>query len=453
MGLLTPTRPRADSLASGYAAGRSGPPPETPAAGVLRFSMLVFASSLASKGLLALLAFVIIRYLAPLEYARLTLATAWVATVTGCVTATANKVFIVGVGRPAFRAASPSSFVGLQLAVVGLLAVLATPLALREGALVGFGALLVAAFCLVDFAQTTSQQELRFGYHAKLEFVRSLALLVAVTALLFLDTRGAKAWEVVAIQAGATLALAVVVWRRRLELRAVLRISEAARLAASIWRSGYGAVSLYFIILAVFGQTDIFMLNALGSRGQVAAYGSATRYYALFMLALGAVNIVQLPVMRRARSYADIDEVYRRHWRLVPLFAAGVLGVVAVAHIVMPWVDRGRYPEAVNAFRILAVSSLVSFALSPQAVLPIVLEDFRFIVKVALASWAVAIVLHLLLIPRWHVTGAATAAALGYATQNVTIWLRARWHRRRQTPLPDASAAPEAATAATGGPT
>jgi O-antigen/teichoic acid export membrane protein len=451
MGLVRPTRPRADAQASGDAFGRNDPrPSETPAAGALRSSMLVFASSVASKGLLALLAFVLIRYLAPPEYARLTLATAWIATVTGCVTATANKVFIVGIGRPAFRGASPSSFVGLQLAVVGALSLLAAPFALREGALVGFGALLVAAFCLVDFAQTASQQELRFGYHAKLEFVRSLALLVAVTAVLLLESRGAKAWEVLGIQAVATLALAVVVWRRRLELRAVLRISDAARLAASIWRSGYGAVSLYFIILAVSGQTDVFMLSALGSGGEVAAYGSATRYYALFMLALGAVNIVQLPVMRRARSYADIDDVYRRHWRLVPIFAAGAFGVMYVAQWVMPWVDRGRYPEAVNAFRILAASSVVSFALSPHAVLPIILEDFRFIVKVALGAWATAIVLHLVLIPRWHVTGAAVAAAVGFAAQNTIVWGRARWHRRRQTPLPDSPAEPMAATAGSG---
>jgi len=81
-------------------------------------------------------------------------------------------------------------------------------------------------------------------------------------------------------------------------------------------------------------------------------------------------------------------------------------------------------------FRVLALSSIVSFAFSPHVNLLMKLERFGFLLRLILVASAVAIALHATLIPRLGALGAAIATLLASALVTVRIFFAARSARR-----------------------
>jgi O-antigen/teichoic acid export membrane protein len=194
----------------------------------------------------------------------------------------------------------------------------------------------------------------------------------------------------------------------------------------------YAWLVAYFAVLAVFSQVDVLLLKALSDERTLAAYGSALRYYALLSLALGAVHAVLLPAIQRAASQAELDTLYAQHFRLLALFVPAVALAALAAGWILPWIDLGRYPDAVPAFRILAASAVISFAFSPHVNVLLKRERFRFLFLLIVAALAVDIVLNLALIPRFGAAGAAAATLLASACVTVPIFLASR----RARPLP-----------------
>jgi O-antigen/teichoic acid export membrane protein len=92
----------------------------------------------------------------------------------------------------------------------------------------------------------------------------------------------------------------------------------------------------------------------------------------------------------------------------------------------MPWVDQGRYPDSVAAFRVLAVSTVVSFAFSPHVNMLMKLERFRFLVALAALALGVNVLLLLLLVPRYGAIGASVAMLIAAACVTLPIYFESR---------------------------
>ena len=384
----------------------------------------VFAFDLGSKIMLGVLGLLLIRHLPATEYAAYTFALSLAAFATQSLAATFNRLYILTAPRAGAHAEWSS--IGLQLALLAVLAVLGLPLAASLDGLYGLVALLAAASCAAEFAKTYYQRELRFLRYSVIELSRSLLFFAAASGLIAVHGSGLGAAAVLAAQAASLLVVAA--WALGKEARRWQPPGrgEIARFARSAVRGDYAWLFGYFFMLGIFTQADIFMLKIAGDDDMLATYGSAFRYYSILSLALGSVHAVMLPMVQRSSSHRELQSLFDKHRQL----AAGFVVIVALcgwlAEWVIPWVDAGKYPDAVTAFRVLCVSAVISFAFSPHVNLVVRFERFRFLLLLILTALAVNVGLALLLIPSHGAIGAALAMLVSAAVVTVSIFAESR---------------------------
>jgi len=389
-----------------------------------RFAQVLSADAV-SKALVGIAAVALIRYMPTGEYAALTFALT-VATMGGQVLAAGfNRIYILGFESlrleermAPFVAAQVWLLLALVLAAAPLVRVLDVSYPLVVAVAVGL--------LLSEFAKTFYQRRLAFGRYSAIEFARALAQAAGIAALIAIFGSGLRAEPVLAVQGAALLAPFALTLGLRLNWTRMLDVAAARELLRDVLKSPYPRLLVYFALVAVFSQVDILMLKALADEQQLASYGSAFRYYSLLMLALGAAHTVLLPAIQQSGSGAALDRLYRQHFRLLALFTPTVLLVAWLSAWVLPWIDQGRYPEAVPVFRILCASAVISFACSPHVNLLMKLQHFAFLLYLVLGALAAAFVLHLVLIPRAGALGAAWATLAGSAFVTVPIFFLAR---------------------------
>lgn len=394
----------------------------------------VFSFDVVGKLAMGLGGVLLIRFMAEGEYARYTFALAVVAMVAQTLVSGFNRIYIVGY-QTLGLAGGAASFLGLQLLGIGALVLLTIPVMELARGTYWFVVALVITTCLSEFPKTFFQQELRFLHFSLIELARVLVFVASLLVLIVLLRDRLQAWQVLLTQSAALAAVFFVCFRKHLDLARLLQVREAARLAFAIVRGEYRWLFGYFFVLALFAQVDVFMLRAMTNDRALAAYGSAFRYYGLLLMALSNVQVVLVPVIQGAQSVAQMEEAFTRHRELVWLFAPLVfLGAVS-AQWLMPWIDRGKYPEAVLIFRILAASAVLSFAFSPHVNVIMRFEEFRFLFVLVCLALLIVVALNLVLVPPLAGVGAAIATLIAFACINGPVFVKARRLMRAMAPL------------------
>lgn len=389
-----------------------------------RFAQVLSADVLA-KAALGVVSVALIRFMPSEEFARYALAVA-VATVGAQILAGGfNRIYIIGHDRLGV-AGRAGPFLATQLALLVLLALLAIPFADALGGTYPLAVAVATGMVLSEFAKTLFQRELAFARYSAIEVGRALTQALAIAILIGAMGSGLRAPAVLAMQAAALLGVVAVALVPRLKWHDLFDVASSAEITRSVVAGPYAVLFVYFALVAVFSQVDILMLKGLADNFAVASYAAAFRYYSLLMLALGAMHAVLLPAVQQAESAGALDALYRQHFRLLVLFAPAVALAAWLAGWVLPWVDGGRYPDAVPAFRILAASAVISFACSPHVNLLMKLHRFRFLLGLIIAALAIAVLLNLVLVPRAGAVGAAWATLMASACVTVPVFLAAR---------------------------
>jgi O-antigen/teichoic acid export membrane protein len=277
---------------------------------------------------------------------------------------------------------------------------------------------------LSDFGRTLYQKQLRFGALSGIELARAAVVAAGIGVLLVALGYDVLAWQVLAVQGAALWIVSLAIAGRHLA-----RPSLSAPLRPLL-HPRHGYLLGYFLVLAVFSQVDILMLRILADTDTLASYGSAARYYYLLSLALAAVHTIFLPAMQKVENVQALDELFHRHLGLLAGFAPLVAALALLSHWVLPWVDLGRYPEAVPTLQILCLSAVISFAFSPYVNLVFVFRRYRFLFFLIVAALAVNIALNAALIPTLGGKGAATATLVASACVTVSIFVLSRRLRK-----------------------
>lgn len=401
----------------------------------VRNTLGILVLDVGAKLLVAGAGLLIIRYMAPSLFADLTLAGSVRNFLNGVFAASFNRIYIVGYRRFRFES-SASSLLSAQFLLLAAAGAAFLPLALTLGWLYPFVLGWVFSQAFFDFVRTQQQQRFEFRTFALFEITKSALFGLGVLALAVLRGDRMGAAEVMLLHA-ASMVGAVFVFSPA-EAVALLRGPKReiwSHLKAMVGTE-YKYLFVYTILLSSLAQVDVFMLRARADDQALAAYGSAFQYYALAVLLVSAVQAILLPAVQQAATVSEIGALFRKHRKLLlltaPLFAAGAW----IAGWVLPLVDRGKYPEAVLAFRILAGSAFVSLAFSPHSTVVMRFEDFRFQAGIALAALLGATALQFFLIPRFGAAGAALGVLASYALLNGANYARARWLLARR-PLPE----------------
>ena len=396
----------------------------------IRAAAQVLSFDVLSKGLLGAVGIALIHFMPQGEYARYTLGLSIIAVVTQTLALSFNRIYIVGYEKLRIEE-FPSSFLVFQLLTLVSVTVLAFPFrALADGTywfIVGA----IFATCLSEFSKTVFQRELKFFRYSIVEITRTVVFVSGVLLLIFVLRYDLEAWQVFVVQTAALLAAFLVFSRSLLHLTELLKVRESLRLGLSVVRGSYRYLFGYFFLLAFFLQVSVFVLKAVAGNEALASYGSAFRYASLLSLALAAVQAVLLPVVQRARSTGELEDVFRKHRKMILFFIPPVLLAMWISGWIIPWVDAGKYPDAVAIFRILAISAMISFVFSPHVNLVMRFEDFRFLFLLICAALALSVGLNVVLTGWMGPIGAATATLISVATVSGSQFLRGRTYKNR----------------------
>jgi len=321
----------------------------------------VFSSSVLSKVLLGALGFILIRFMSEIEFAEYTLSLALVTVVTQVIARTFNRIYIVGYRQFNLESLA-SSFLGFQLGLIGALAVLMFPVMSSIQGVYWFIVILIISKCLLEFSKTFLQRELKFFDFAVIELVGSSVFFCGLLVLLFFVRYNPKAWQALFIQALSLILVFFLFLGKHHYLNKLMNVWEAARLAVAIIKAEYKYLFGYYAILAFFSQLDIFMLRIMTNDIELATYGSAFRYYSLLLLALGSVKVVFLPLIQEVTNANELKSIFHMHRKMLLMFAPVVLVGAWASQWIIPWIDMGKYPNAVAVFRILAISAIISIS-------------------------------------------------------------------------------------------
>jgi len=399
----------------------------------MKWILQIFSVNMLSKVIVGLVGAVLIHFMAPPEYASYTFALACVALMTELLTSTFNTIYIAGYERLGL-AKEAGSFLGVQLWAALALILVTLPLRPFPAPVYVSVVALCVANILSEFTRAVFRQELRFTQFATVQVVRSLAYVATLLPLVLFVRYGLAAWHALLVQATSLLIVFWFVVRRSLDYAGLLRMRQIIRLGRLVLFGDYRYLLGYSVTLAIVAQVDVFVLRALTDDLQLSTYGSAFRYYGILALALGSVNAVFLPVIQKIGYKKDLDSLYRKHLKMCLVFGPlTVLGAV-LAQWVIPWVDTGRYPDAVMVFRLLAASSVISFVFSPHVSLVIRFEDFRFLFLNSCAGLVLCAVLNYFGALKLGAVGSAAATLVTWAFINISTYFRAQRYR---TMLPD----------------
>ena len=391
---------------------------------MLRSFAKVFTCDLIAKVLMGLAMLAIIRVMPIAQFAVYTVVLATVTLSTNIFVQAFNRILIIGGERmDLMKNLKPLAVLQFVL-VCGTSTVIL--FALNVDAVVFVSAIaLSSALAFSSLIKTIYQRAEQFDRFGYLELTRSVLFAGSLFGVIFFLDGALKVWHAIGLQASAFLFAAVpaslkFVWKTD---NRVLAISRS--ILMQIAHSQYKYLFAYLVVLAMFLQTDIYMLRLMTDERTLAEYGSAFRYYSFLTMALGAIHTVMLPLVNNATSLESLNKIYRRHRNLIFLITPGIVGLAIAATWLIPIIDEGRYIDAPLVFQILAVSSILSFALSPHVNLVMRYERFKSLFRIVCGAFAVNICANLILIPKFGSVGAAFGTVIGFLLVNGSIYILA----------------------------
>lgn len=405
----------------------------------LRSIFQVFSADLFSKIIMGIGVVLLIRYMPQDEYSTYTVALSLTTVLSQTLATCFNRVYILRFDRLGLDA-DQTPFLGVQLMTILAIALACIPFKGVLGGAYWFAAILALASILSEFSKTSFQKKMLFIRFSFVEMTRSIIFLGLILGIVWMVGSRTRAWTILFAQATAMLLAFAFVSTQGIQWSQLFQFKKAFRLSKEMLSKEYRVIFGYFFVLSIFSQIDVFMLKWLTDPRSVATFGAASRYYNLLLLSLGAIHTVLLPMLQKVTSLTEWRDLLRQLNRLLLLFIPVVLLGAWAAGWIMPWIDHGKYPEAVVVFRILALSTIISFAFSPYVNLLMRFEDFRFLFLLICAASIIATILHTILIPPFGPKGAAIATLSSFALVNLATFLRARVHYQRfsDSPLPAA---------------
>jgi O-antigen/teichoic acid export membrane protein len=253
--------------------------------------------------------------------------------------------------------------------------------------LVVYAIVFAAGFSATELAIVRYQAKRRFFAAGALSLVRAAALLAA--SLIILATSKSN--------------LSISVWFAASML--IVGITTAGIVGSRSLRHGpfphitmlgreETLLTCYYVAAAGFAYVDVIVASALLSKSEVATLGAALRYLAIVLgpiPALGAVLRVRTSQVDLVDSLANQRAMLLSWIRRTALPAAVLVGLaMALAPVLIPQIDGGRYPDSVVVFQIFLATALTAYVTAPGV--SILMTQRRYL---ALASiYAVGLLLN-----------------------------------------------------------
>jgi O-antigen/teichoic acid export membrane protein len=258
-----------------------------------------------------------------------------------------------------------SNLFGIRLAVTAIGTLLAVAFAIAAGygtEMVLGTALAGLALLVTTFQQTLAvplSSDLRLGWVSSLEFIRQLATLVAVAALVFAGA-GLLAFLAAQIPVALVVLLATVVLVHRL-------VSVRPAFALEQWKRLTGVVLPYAAANAVgvlYGSLAVILLSLISTADETGYFGAAFRVF-LVIAGIPALLVTSaFPILARAArdDHERLAYACQRLWDISLLVGSGLaLATLIGAPLAIDIVAGKQFEPSVDVLRVQAAALLPSF--------------------------------------------------------------------------------------------
>ncbi len=365
----------------------------------------------------------LIRCLADHEFAQLTVVTAAFTVVFSGWFQNLYQLAIVGRQETAL-AHRQSSFLSLAFAPAPLLVFLAFPAAEYDPALALPLIVWSALAGLVEYCRLQYRLELQFARFTATEVVKTVAFCLMVSPWLSGWLDGLTAVMVLWFQAIATGLSLAAGGLKRCWFSASL--ADVQSLVGDLLMGPIRYVLGYSLVLAMMLRLDLFLLEHLATRRDVAIYGAAFRLLGFLGMALNAIHTIALPTLQQAKTSDELRTAFGRQLWIGAAFQPLLMIAILSAGLWFPWTDGGRYPEAINVFRVLASGLSIGIFCSPAINLLFRLRDYQFLFRLVAVLLVISgPLIGGLITTELGVLGAAMGATISVACLNMSIAWRA----------------------------
>lgn len=271
--------------------------------------------------------------------------------------------------------------------------------------------------CIFSFSRIIYQSNCNFTKFSLLEIVRVFlfAILLITTFILKINN---VLYFIIVIQ-GFPLIIGFIILLK--DYRSIFKQKiHLLKLAQLLLSNNQILFFVYAVLMSFASQLDLILLNQYSTTYYVAAYSSGLKYYNIILMVSSTINSVMLPMISKENDYDAIKKMYKRI-SIMSIFLGGfvIIGLFVSPYII-PILDGGKYPEAIDVYRILSISAWISFIFAPYNNL--VIKENK-ILSICVRN-AIGIVLMIILsknfINMLGVYGMAITSLITYAFINIT---------------------------------
>ncbi|MCQ4271899.1 hypothetical protein NA655_12805 [Pseudomonas kuykendallii] len=172
-------------------------------------------------------------------------------------------------------------------------------------------------------------------------------------------------------------------------------------------------IVLYSVLAGCMPYIALVLVSFMGSASNVAVYGVAMRYQALFSMAVYAINVVLLPRMASGGT-EEVRYIISAFYKKLPYALLASIIAVAIVWYVMPFLGAEKYSGARLTFLLFAGCSLCSLISAPASTFLLALGQYRSMLKsICLGLLTIIMTLPVMLFFS-KLYGVAWACAFGY---------------------------------------
>lgn len=173
----------------------------------------------------------------------------------------------------------------------------------------------------------------------------------------------------------------------------------------------------------VIDSTGSLMLGFFKTAEEVGLYNSAFPLARLITIALSSTILIYLPVISKLYSQHLVAEIKRTYQVLTKwIFAVSLplfLLLFLFPETVLNFFFGSQYAEAAMALRILSLGFMFHAFFGPNGMTLLAMGKSRLVLWANLLAAGLNVVLNLILIPQWSITGAAIASLISYLALNI----------------------------------
>jgi len=181
-------------------------------------------------------------------------------------------------------------------------------------------------------------------------------------------------------------------------------------------------LALQSILGMIITWIDVLMLGYFLTAKDVAVYGAAKPIANTLTVVLGAVNFLYLPLVSQLFGKNKMKEIKRTYAIITKWITAITLPIFLVTFLFsrgVIWVLYGaRYLDASPVLSILALTFFLHVAFGPNGITLVIFGENKFVTLATTIAALINVILNILLIPLFGVTGAAVATLVTYSISN-----------------------------------